>query len=123
MITFEAASDRVTQARADLVVVPCHSGSGSAPEPHPAAAEAAAALGIDLPATLGAHGFTGEIGDTFATLTLGRLAASRVLFVGLGAREQAGPGAARHAAMRAAGEMSRAVRIAVALPDLAASRP
>jgi leucyl aminopeptidase len=117
VITFEAVSDRVTQARADLLVVPCRSGPGSAPVPGPAAAEAAAALGIDLAATLGARGFAAEIGDTFATLALGRLAASAVLFLGLGVREQAGPDDIRQAAMRAAGEMSRAARIAVALPD------
>ena len=117
MISFEAASDRVTEARADLLVVGCHRGPGSAPEPGPGAAEAATALGIDLAATLGARGFAGEIGDTFATLALGRLAASGVLFVGLGVRGQAGPGAVRQVAMRAAGEMSKAARIAVALPD------
>ena len=117
MISFEAASDRLTQAQADLLVVPCHSDSGSSPVPGPGAAEAATALGIDLAATLGARGFTGEIGDTFATLALGRLTASGVLFVGFGVREQTGPGAVRQAAMRAAGEMSKFARIAVVLPD------
>src|SRR5258706_209279 len=117
VISFEAASDRLTQAQADLLVVPCHSDSGSSPVPGPGAAEAATALGIDLAATLGARGFTGEIGDTFATLALGRLAASGVLFVGFGVREQTGNGAVRQAAMRAAGEMSKAARIAVVLPD------
>ncbi len=117
VISFEAVSDRVTQARADLLVVPCRSGPGSVTVPGPAATEAAAALGIDLAATLGARGFAAEIGDTFATLALGRLAASAVLFVGLGVREQAGPDDVRQAAMRAAGEMSKAARIAVALPD------
>jgi leucyl aminopeptidase len=116
VITLEALSDPVTRARADLLVVPYHSGPGSAPEPGPGAAEVTAALGIDLPAILAAHGFAGEIGDTFATLALGRLAASRVLFVGFGAREQAGPGAVRQAAMRAASEISTVARIAVALP-------
>jgi leucyl aminopeptidase len=117
VITFEAVSDRVTQAHADLLVVPCYCGPESAPQPGPGAAEAAAALGIDLAATLAARGFAGELGDTFATLALGRLAASGVLFVGLGVREHAGPGAVREAAMRAAREMSRAARIAFALPD------
>jgi len=117
VITFETAGDRVTAARADLLVVPCHSGPGSAAEPGPGAAEAASALGIELAAILGGRGFAGQIGDTFATLTLGRLGASEVLFVGLGARAQAGPGAVRQAALRAAGEMCRVARIAVALPD------
>src|SRR5258706_144040 len=112
VISFEAASDRLTQAQADLLVVPCHSDSGSSPVPGPGAAEAATALGIDLAATLGARGFTGEIGDTFATLALGRLAASGVLFVGFGVREQTGPGAVRQAAMRAAGGFGGALGVA-----------
>jgi leucyl aminopeptidase len=74
-----------------------------------------------LPAILRARGFAGEIGDTFATLTLGRLACNSVLVMGLGPRDDAGPGAVRHAAMRAAGELASAAAIAVVLPE--AGRP
>ncbi len=83
----------------------------------PATAEAAGALGIDLAATLRAHGFRGEIGDIFATLTLGRLGADSVLFIGLGGRDQADHGAVRQASMLAAAQIARAARVAVPLPE------
>jgi len=115
-VGFEASSDSIMQAQADLLVVPCFAGSGSTPEPGPAAAEVAAALGIDVGATLGTHGFAGEIGDAFGTLTAGRLGSPMVLFVGLGTRDAAGPDAVRQATMRAAPRISEAVRVAVVLP-------
>src|ERR1022692_614599 len=104
MIGFEARPGRVPQVQADLLVLPCYAGPDSGPEPGRGAAEAAGALGIDLAATLRARGFAGEVGDTFATLSLGRLSAVSVLFVGVGPREQAGPGAVRQAAMLAAAQ-------------------
>jgi len=112
MIGFEAVPGRVPQVQADLLVLPCYAGP---------ATEAAGALGIDLVATLRAHGFAGEVGDTFATLSLGRLGAVSVLFVGVGPREQAGPGAVRQASMLAAAQLGGAVRVAATLPD--ADRP
>ena len=117
MIGFEAVPGSAPQARADLLVLPCYAGPGSRPEPGRGAAETAAALGIDLVATLGAHGFAGEIGDTFATLSLGRLGAGSVLFVGVGPREQAGPAAVRQASMLAAAHLAGAARVAATLPE------
>lgn len=116
VIGFQVVPGGVTQAQADLLVLPCHAGPGSAPEPGRGTAEAAGALGIDLAATLGAHGFSGALGDTFSTLTLGRLGARAVLFVGLGAREQAGPGPVRQASMLAAAQIAAAPRVATTLP-------
>ena len=113
MIGFEAVTDRVPHVRADVLVLPCYAGRDGVPEPGPGCAEAAAALGIDLPAALRARGCTGETGDVFATLTLGRLAATELLVIGTG---DGGPGAVREAAMRAAREMTRAVTIATVLP-------
>ncbi len=117
MIGFEAVPGSVPQAPADLLILPCYAGPDSRPEPGRGAAEAAGALGIDLVATLTAHGFAGQIGDTFATLSLGRLGAASVLFAGVGPREQAGPGAVRQAAMLAAAHLAGSVRVAVTLPD------
>jgi len=117
MVGFEAVTGRVSQARADVLVLPCYAGQEGAPEPGPGCGEAAAALGVELPAALSARGFRGDIGDTFATLTLGKLAAAEVLVIGLGPRADSGPGAVRQAAMRAAGELTRAARIAAVLPD------
>jgi leucyl aminopeptidase len=121
VIGFEAVAGRASQAQADVLVLPCYAGQDSAPEPGPGCAEAAGALGIDLPAALRARGFGGAIGDTFATLTLGRLASAWMLVIGVGPRAECGPGAVREAAMRAAKELTRARSIAVVLP--AAEQP
>jgi leucyl aminopeptidase len=116
-VGFEARAEPVAQVQADLLVVPCFAGPDSAPEPGPAAAEVAAALGIDVAAMLGARGFAGQVGEVFGTLTLGRLNAPGLLFLGLGARHQAGPEAVRQSAMRSAAQMNTAPRIAVVLPE------
>ncbi len=121
MIAFEAVAGQVPQAQSDLLVLTCFAGRDGLPEPGPGCGEAAAALGIDLPAVLRARGFAGEIGDTFATLTLGRLASAGMLVIGLGARADAGPGAVRQAAMRAAAEMTSAAAITVVLQDRGAT--
>jgi len=116
-VSFEARAEPVAQVQADLLVLPCFAGPGSTPTPGPGAAEVAAALGIDLAATLGPRGFAGETGDAFGMLTLGRLSAPGLLFLGHGARRDAGPDAVRQAAIRAAQQMSSVARIAVVLPD------
>ncbi len=117
MIGFEVISGQVPQAHADVLVLTSFAGQDGLPEPGPGCGEAAAALGLDLRAVLHAHGFAGEIGDTFATLTLGRLASAGLLVVGLGPRAVAGPGVVRQAAMRAAAELTRTATIAVVLSD------
>ena len=116
MIGFEAVPDRVPQVRADLLVLPCFAGSDDLPEPGPGCAEAAAELGIDLTAAMRTRGCAGETGDTFTTLTLGRLAAAELLVIGMGPQAECGPGAVREAAMRAAGQMTGAATIAAVLP-------
>ena len=113
VLRFEVASEGVSRVRADVLVLPCCAGRDGAAEPGPGSAEAATALGIDLTTTLRARGCTGEVGDTFTTLTLGRLVAAELLVIGTG---DGGPGAVREAALRAAGEMTRAATIAVVLP-------
>lgn len=116
-VAFEARADRAAHVQADLLVVPCFAGPGSAPEPGPGTADVTAALDIDVAAMLGPRGFAGRVGDVFGTLTLGRLDTPGLLFLGLGKRTEAGPDEVRQAAMRAAGQMSTAERIAVILPD------
>jgi leucyl aminopeptidase len=117
MVRFEAVTGRVSEAQADVLVLPCYAGRDGALELGPGCGDAATALGVELSAAMSARGFRGDIGDTFATLTLGRLAAAEVLVIGLGPRADSGPGAVRQAAMRAAGELTRAGRIAAVLPD------
>jgi leucyl aminopeptidase len=112
VIEFEAVRADVTSVEADLLVLPCFSGC----EPGPGTAQAARALGIDLAGTLGRHGFSGDIGDAFTTLTLGRIRAGAVMLVGVGDRAQAGPAAVRQATMQAASQMNWAARIATTLP-------
>ncbi len=128
MISFEAVSCSAVAAPADLLVLPWYEaaaggadagGAASAPpvpEPGPAAVEVSAALDIDLAGTLAGRGFAGAAGETFTTLTLGRLAAASVLCVGLGPRAQAGPGAFRQAALLAGPLISGYARVAVVLP-------
>lgn len=122
MTSFEAlpgAVADVQSVRADLLVLPCFAAPGrTLPRLGPVAAAVAGALGIDLAAALAAAGFRGEIGDAFATLTLGRLGADALLLIGLGDQDQAGPAAARQAAILAAPQIARSPRVAVALADL-----
>jgi leucyl aminopeptidase len=87
----------------------------------PGVAEVSHALGLDLLELLrgpaaASRGFGGQLGDTFETLTLGRLPAPRLLLVGLGDPAEAGPAAIRQAAMMAASAMSTAATIATTLP-------
>ncbi len=104
-------------APTDLLVVPVFSGL----DPGPGAEEAAAALGTPLRSLLEAQGFGGKVGEAVAVPTLGRLAATTLLVVGLGDRDQVGPEALRRAAaaiVRQAGGAKEAVAtLAPALPD------
>jgi len=118
MISLSAMAGIALQARADLLVLPCFARPDAAqPEPGMDAAEAGRELGIDLVPTLTAHGFRGEIGDAFATLSLGRLPAESVLFLGLGTREAADDGALRQALMLVAPELTKVAHAAVVLPE------
>jgi leucyl aminopeptidase len=117
MTGLEAVAAEPAQVQADVLVLPCFAGEDGIPEPGPGCAEAAAALGLDLVPILRARGFSGEIGDTFETLTLGRLAAAAVLMIGLGPRAEPRAGAVRKAAMRGAGKLAGAATAAVVLPE------
>lgn len=100
----------------DLLVVPVFAGL----EPGPGAQEAAAGLGVPLRSLLEARGFTGKAGEV-AIPTLGRLAASTLLVVGLGERDKAGPEELRRAAAaivkQAGGAKEAITTLAQALPD------
>ncbi len=121
MITFEAVRGGVAATQADLLVLPWYEAGPrpareSLPEPGAGAREVAAALRVDLARTLAGRGFTGAAGDTFSTLTLGRLGAASVLCLGLGPRTEAGPGAVRLAALLAGPQIVSHARVAFVLP-------
>ena len=127
MITFEAVSGSAVAAPADLLVLPWYEPAGAAgagrapgelpePEPGPVTGEVSAALDLDLASTLAGRGFAGLAGETFTTLTLGRLAAGSVLCLGLGSRALAGPAAVRQAALLAGSLIAGYPRVAVVLP-------
>ncbi|HEX9064632.1 MAG TPA: M17 family peptidase N-terminal domain-containing protein [Streptosporangiaceae bacterium] len=147
MISFEAVAGGpgspgglarlVTEVAADVLVLPWYAaadtaaagpadqvaGAAGPPEPGPAAVEVSAALGLDLAAALARRGFSGAAGETFSTLTLGRLAAPAVLCLGLGPRAQAGPGAIRQAALLAGPVIAGYGRAAVVLPAAGSAEP
>jgi leucyl aminopeptidase len=105
------------EAATDLLVVPVFAGLESGP-----GAEAAARLlGVPLRPLLEARGFTGRVGEAVAIPTLGRLAATTLLVVGLGERGELGTEALRRAAaaiVRQAGGAKEAVTtLAQTLPD------
>ncbi|MGI9004778.1 MAG: leucyl aminopeptidase family protein, partial [Streptosporangiaceae bacterium] len=66
--------------------------------------------------TLARRGFAGAVGETFSTLTLGRLGAASVLCLGLGPRAEAGQDAVRQAALLAGPVVARYARAAIVLP-------
>ena len=124
MISFEARPGGVADVTADLLVLPWYAGAGDQdgagarpePEPGPAAGEVTTAMGHELASALAAHGFTGAPGETFRTLTLGRLAASSLLCLGLGPRAEAEPGAVRQAVLLAGEAIAGYGRVAIVLP-------
>src|SRR6185437_14519961 len=60
--------------------------------------------------------FRGQRGETFETLSLGRVPATRIMLVGLGERAAADAGAIRQATMMAARQLSTAATIVTTLP-------
>ena len=118
MIGFEAVPGGVPRAQADLLVLPCYAGPGFPSRAGPRRGRGGGrARHRPRPRRSARTDSPAQVGDTFATLSLGRLGAGSVLFVGLGSREQAGPGAVRQAAMLAAAHLAAAVRVAATLPD------
>ena len=115
-IEFAASLAGPAQAQADMLVLPCFTG----PAAGPGVAEISQLLGIDLLGQLrgpgAGHDFSGRPGDVFETLTLGRLAAPRLLLVGLGDPAAAGPAAIRQAVMMAAARIAAAATVATTIP-------
>jgi len=101
-------------APTDLLVVPVFGGL----DPGPAAE--ASALGAPLRPLLEARGFSGKLGEAVAVPTLGRLAASTLLVVGLGERGEVDAEALRRAAgvlvRHAAGAKQAVTTLVQALP-------
>jgi leucyl aminopeptidase len=118
-IELDATAASLAQAPAGLLVLPCFTAreAGAWPAAGPGVAQASQALGADLAGLLsGQSGFAGEVGQTAQTLTLGRLPAARILLLGLGDQDEAGPAQVRQAAMMAAAELASAPVVATTVP-------
>jgi leucyl aminopeptidase len=115
---FDVAPGPAADARADLLLLPVFQG----PAPGPGVNEAATALGVDAADLLSRHGLAGRLGDELVIESFGRLPASVVLFVGVGPAEDAGPGAVREAAMRAARRASSFESVATTLAQAGGRR-
>jgi len=96
--TFDVSPAAPAQAQADLLMLPVFEGR----RPGPGVEAVQKALKADLMATLKEHGVRGKVGDSFTIPTFGRIRAKAVQLVGLGSKDQAGPGAIRRATLRAA---------------------
>ena len=99
------------EQRADLLVLPVWLG----PEAGPGVKEASRALGEDVLEILKANGVKGKVGEAFAIPTLGRLSASTLLLVGVGAKAEADPAAVRRAAGKVAKRLDGFARVATTL--------
>jgi leucyl aminopeptidase len=128
-VTLEVSLAAPAYAQADLLVLPCFSAPAdgdTAPVPSgPGVAEVSHALEISFAGVLDGRQFAGRefrgrLGETFETLSLGRIAAAHVMLIGLGPEAEAGPAEIRQAAMMAARQMSSAASIATTLPAAAA---
>jgi leucyl aminopeptidase len=101
--TFELSSASPTEVGADALIVPFFQGR----EPGPGVDAVQRALGVDLMSTLADHGVQGKVGESFTIPTFGKMGPKTVVLVGLGRKGEAGPGAIRKAAMKAAKTVSR----------------
>ncbi len=98
MPSFDVSSASPAEAQADLLMLPIFEGR----RPGPGVEAVQKALKADLMATLKEHRVRGNVGDTFTIPTLGRIRAKTVQLVGLGSKDEAGPGAIRRASLKAA---------------------
>jgi leucyl aminopeptidase len=112
--TFETSTASPARARADLLILPIFRGR----VPGPGFAEVADALGADLEGLLRDHGVQGKLGETFTVPTFGALPAGSLLIVGLGPKEEAGTGAVRRAAQKAATSAGRFATVATTLAQV-----
>jgi len=119
MPTFRLSNDPVETVAADLVAVPVFKG----PVAGPGADEAASALGIPLKRLLEQSRVKGELGEATTIPTLGRLKAGQVLFVGMGAKNEASVKEVRRAAGLVARRAGAAKKIATTVPRAASGTP
>lgn len=113
MLAFDVSAAAAADVTTDLLILPFFQG----PVPSVQVREVQDALGTDLMALLGDNGIVGHVGDAFVVPTLGRLPARQVLLLGLGDQAEAGPGALRSAAMKAAAYVRR-FAVVCSLPRL-----
>ena len=119
MPTFRLSNDPVEEVAADLLAVPVFKG----PAAGPGAAEAASALGVPLKQLLEQSRAKGELGEAVVVPTLGRLKAAQVLFVGLGAKDEATVKDVRRAAGLVARRAGSAKKVATTIPRAASGTP
>src|ERR1041385_1720003 len=112
---FELSSASPAEITADLLILPFYQGR----DPGPGLSEIGKALGVDLPKTLQEHHVTGRPGDSLIFPTLGKIAARTLMVVGVGPKDEAGPGAVRRAAQRVARRVAGFATVATALHQAA----
>jgi leucyl aminopeptidase len=112
--TFEVSTAAPADVQADLLVLPVFEGR----VPGPGVDAVGRALETDLSELLKAHGARGKLGETFLIPSLGKIRAGSVMLVGLGPRAQAGPGAVRKAAMKAARSGAKFATVASTLASV-----
>jgi leucyl aminopeptidase len=106
--TFELSSASPTDVAADALIVPFFQGR----QPGPGVDAVQRALGVDLMVILADHGIQGKVGETFTIPTFGRIGPKAIVLAGLGPKAEAGPGAVRKAAMKAARAAARFATVA-----------
>jgi leucyl aminopeptidase len=112
--TFTFSTQSPASVKADVVVLPVYEG----PEPGPGVRDV---KGLDLIGLYRAAGYKGKRGETLLVPNTGieGLNASAVVLAGVGKRSDASPDACRRAIGRVARQVSRRVRVATTMPQIA----
>jgi leucyl aminopeptidase len=110
---FEFRTTSPAEQPADLLVLPLFEG----PLGGPGVEDLSRALGSDLVGMLRENRVRGKLGDSFTLPSLGRIPAATVMFVGVGARAEAGPDKIRRATGKVAGRAAKYARVASTLPQ------
>jgi leucyl aminopeptidase len=110
---FSYSTTPAHEQEADLLLLPFFEG----PAEGPGMKEVGRALGADLGSLLDDHQLKGELGDSLAVPTLGRLPAGSILLVGLGKKDEVDADRIRRAVGKAASRASSFAAVATTLPQ------
>ncbi len=113
MLTFTPSTESITDVKADLLVLPVYEG----PEAGPGVRDVGKAMGVDLLHAFNDQRLKGKRGEILTVPTLGTIAASTVLLVGVGKRGKVTADDLRRAAGKVAGAMNKVKRVATTLPQ------